>query len=164
MRKICDSVRSLLRDEQGMETVEWGVMAALIVAALVTAIGRWATTSWRSSKASSTRRSNVARKRQRPGCADVNSASAPSANAPRRRTQDETRDLRERESTRGRPAHPATAVWVDWLVCGCHAWAASRCGARCSFRCGRVSVFAARIDTWNERPQGIEAMHHGQQD
>jgi Flp pilus assembly pilin Flp len=38
MRKICDSVRSLLRDEQGMETVEWGVMAALIVAALVTAI------------------------------------------------------------------------------------------------------------------------------
>ncbi len=35
MKCFCNSVRSLFRDEQGMETVEWGVMAALIVAALV---------------------------------------------------------------------------------------------------------------------------------
>jgi len=38
MKKICDIARGLVCDEQGMETVEWGVMAALIVAALVTAI------------------------------------------------------------------------------------------------------------------------------
>jgi Flp pilus assembly pilin Flp len=38
MKKLCDIMRGLVRDEQGMETVEWGVMAALIVAALVTAI------------------------------------------------------------------------------------------------------------------------------
>jgi len=39
MKSIINSVRRLVNDEQGMETVEWGVMAALIVAALVTAIG-----------------------------------------------------------------------------------------------------------------------------
>ena len=39
MRKVCKRLSALLRDEQGMETVEWGVMAALIVAALVVAIG-----------------------------------------------------------------------------------------------------------------------------
>jgi Flp pilus assembly pilin Flp len=39
MKTAINSVRRLLKDEQGMETVEWGVMAALIVAALVTAIG-----------------------------------------------------------------------------------------------------------------------------
>jgi Flp pilus assembly pilin Flp len=39
MRKFCKRLSALLRDEQGMETVEWGVMAALIVAALVVAIG-----------------------------------------------------------------------------------------------------------------------------
>ena len=38
MKSIINSVRRLVNDEQGMETVEWGVMAALIVAALVTAI------------------------------------------------------------------------------------------------------------------------------
>jgi Flp pilus assembly pilin Flp len=38
MKTAINSVRRLLSDEQGMETVEWGVMAALIVAALVTAI------------------------------------------------------------------------------------------------------------------------------
>jgi len=36
--RILNIARGLLRDEQGMETVEWGVIAALIVAALVTAI------------------------------------------------------------------------------------------------------------------------------
>ena len=39
MKAVLNSVRRLLNDEQGMETVEWGVMAALIVAALVTVIG-----------------------------------------------------------------------------------------------------------------------------
>ena len=39
MKAVLNSARRLLNDEQGMETVEWGVMAALIVAALVTAIG-----------------------------------------------------------------------------------------------------------------------------
>ena len=39
MRKFCKRLSALLSDEQGMETVEWGVMAALIVAALVVAIG-----------------------------------------------------------------------------------------------------------------------------
>jgi Flp pilus assembly pilin Flp len=39
MKAVLNSVRRLLNDEQGMETVEWGVMAALIVAALVAAIG-----------------------------------------------------------------------------------------------------------------------------
>ena len=39
MKTIVRITRELLCDEQGMETVEWGVMAALIVAALVTAIG-----------------------------------------------------------------------------------------------------------------------------
>ena len=39
MRKVCKRLSALLRDDQGMETVEWGVMAALIVAALVVAIG-----------------------------------------------------------------------------------------------------------------------------
>jgi Flp pilus assembly pilin Flp len=39
MKAVLNNVRRLLNDEQGMETVEWGVMAALIVAALVTAIG-----------------------------------------------------------------------------------------------------------------------------
>jgi len=38
MNRILGIARALVRDEQGMETVEWGVMAALIVAALVTAI------------------------------------------------------------------------------------------------------------------------------
>jgi Flp pilus assembly pilin Flp len=38
VKKICNRLSALLRDEQGMETVEWGVMAALIVAALVVAI------------------------------------------------------------------------------------------------------------------------------
>ena len=38
MKAVLNSARRLLNDEQGMETVEWGVMAALIVAALVTAI------------------------------------------------------------------------------------------------------------------------------
>ena len=38
MKRLLGIVSGLLRDEQGMETVEWGVMAALIVAALVTAI------------------------------------------------------------------------------------------------------------------------------
>ena len=31
-------VKRFLKDEQGLETVEWAVLAALIVAALVTAI------------------------------------------------------------------------------------------------------------------------------
>jgi len=31
-------LRLFLRDERGMETVEWGILAALIVAGLVTAI------------------------------------------------------------------------------------------------------------------------------
>jgi len=38
MKSILGIARALVSDEQGMETVEWGVMAALIVAALVTAI------------------------------------------------------------------------------------------------------------------------------
>lgn len=38
MISLCKAARRFVRDEQGMETVEWGVMAALIVAALVTAI------------------------------------------------------------------------------------------------------------------------------
>jgi len=39
MKSIINSVRRLVKDEQGMETVEWGVMAALIVVGLVAAIG-----------------------------------------------------------------------------------------------------------------------------
>jgi Flp pilus assembly pilin Flp len=39
MKSIVNSVRRLVKDEQGMETVEWGVMAALIVVGLVAAIG-----------------------------------------------------------------------------------------------------------------------------
>ena len=34
-----DLVKRFLKDEQGLETVEWAVIAALIVAALVTVIG-----------------------------------------------------------------------------------------------------------------------------
>jgi Flp pilus assembly pilin Flp len=43
MKTALNSVRRLLSDEQGMETVEWGVMAALIVAALVVAIANLGT-------------------------------------------------------------------------------------------------------------------------
>jgi pilus assembly protein Flp/PilA len=37
--KFMQIVSRFVRDEQGMETVEWGVLAALIVAGLVTVIG-----------------------------------------------------------------------------------------------------------------------------
>lgn len=33
------ALKRFFRDERGMETVEWGVLAALIVAGLVTVIG-----------------------------------------------------------------------------------------------------------------------------
>jgi Flp pilus assembly pilin Flp len=36
--KVMDHIRQFLRDERGMETVEWAVLAALVTAALVTAI------------------------------------------------------------------------------------------------------------------------------
>ena len=35
---MCRMIRRLLADESGMETVEWGVIAALIVGAVVTAL------------------------------------------------------------------------------------------------------------------------------
>jgi Flp pilus assembly pilin Flp len=36
---MCKLVSLFIRDERGMETVEWGVLAALIVAGLVGVIG-----------------------------------------------------------------------------------------------------------------------------
>ena len=36
---VCKTFRRFFRDERGMETVEWGVLAALIVAGLVAVIG-----------------------------------------------------------------------------------------------------------------------------
>jgi Flp pilus assembly pilin Flp len=39
MSSIRNWVVKFARDERGMETVEWGVLAALIVAGLVTVIG-----------------------------------------------------------------------------------------------------------------------------
>jgi len=35
MKRIFEVMRGLLRDEQGMETVEWAIMAALIVAGVI---------------------------------------------------------------------------------------------------------------------------------
>ena len=35
---MCRMLRRLAADESGMETVEWGVLAALIVAAVITAL------------------------------------------------------------------------------------------------------------------------------
>ena len=37
--KLVALLKQFARDERGMETVEWGVLAALIVAGLVTVIG-----------------------------------------------------------------------------------------------------------------------------
>jgi Flp pilus assembly pilin Flp len=37
--KFSNIVKSFLRDDRGMETVEWGVLAALIVVGLVTVVG-----------------------------------------------------------------------------------------------------------------------------
>jgi Flp pilus assembly pilin Flp len=39
MKTVRQLVVTFIRDERGMETVEWGVLAALIVAGLVTVIG-----------------------------------------------------------------------------------------------------------------------------
>ena len=36
--KVLHGLKSFARDERGMETVEWAVLAALVTAALVTAI------------------------------------------------------------------------------------------------------------------------------
>ena len=35
---MCSFIRRLLKDESGMETVEWGVIAALIVGAVIAAL------------------------------------------------------------------------------------------------------------------------------
>ncbi|MDB5293222.1 MAG: Flp/Fap pilin component [Phycisphaerales bacterium] len=39
MKVLRNWTARFIRDERGMETVEWGVLAALIVVGLVTAIG-----------------------------------------------------------------------------------------------------------------------------